>query len=73
MKTPHLDALSAESLVFERAYCSAPLCVPTRVSMYTGQWPHRNGVLVNGGSFVRFAIMRARRGCRVRRVHHCVR
>ncbi|MBI4024134.1 MAG: sulfatase-like hydrolase/transferase [Verrucomicrobia bacterium] len=51
VNTPHLDALSAEGLVFERAYCSTPLCVPTRVSMYTGQWPHTNGVLVNGGSF----------------------
>jgi len=47
--TPHLDALSEESIIFDRAYCSTPLCVPTRISMYTGKWPHTNGVIVNGG------------------------
>jgi arylsulfatase A-like enzyme len=47
--TPHLDALSRESIIFDQAYCSSPLCTPTRTSMYTGKWPHTNGAIVNGG------------------------
>jgi choline-sulfatase len=53
VQTPHLDAFSREAVIFDRAYCAAPLCKPTRVSMYTGQWPHNHGVLVNGGSLTR--------------------
>ena len=46
--TPNLDAFAEEATVFDRAYCACPLCVPTRTAMYTGQYPHRNGVVVNG-------------------------
>ncbi len=49
--TPHLDALAAESVVFDGAYCACPLCVPTRISMYTGKWPHTHGAIVNGHSY----------------------
>jgi len=48
VSTPNLDALSRESVVFDRAYCAAPLCVPTRCSMYTGKWPHTHGAITNG-------------------------
>lgn len=48
VRTPHLDALAEESIVFEQAYCATPLCGPTRVSMYTGKWPHVHGAIVNG-------------------------
>ena len=51
VQTPNLDALAEESVVFDHAYCSTPLCVPTRTSLATGKWPHTNGVIVNGGSF----------------------
>ncbi|MFO7898463.1 MAG: sulfatase-like hydrolase/transferase [Planctomycetota bacterium] len=46
--TPNLDAFAEEATVFDRAYCACPLCVPTRTAMYTGRYPHRNGVIVNG-------------------------
>lgn len=46
--TPHLDALAKECVIFDRAYCASPLCVPTRISMYSGQWPHTTGAIVNG-------------------------
>ena len=49
VRTPHLDALAAESVRFDGAYCATPLCVPTRASMYTGKWPHTHGAIVNGG------------------------
>ena len=48
VRTTALDALSEECVVFDRAYCAAPLCTPTRCAMYTGKWPHTNGAIVNG-------------------------
>lgn len=35
--TPHLDELARRGVVFERAYCNAPLCAPSRASMMTGK------------------------------------
>ena len=46
--TPNLDAFAEEATVFDRAYCACPLCVPTRTAIYTGMYPHRSGVVVNG-------------------------
>ncbi|MDP7133936.1 MAG: sulfatase-like hydrolase/transferase, partial [Planctomycetota bacterium] len=47
VRTPNLDALADESVVFENAYCATPLCTPTRVSMYTGKYPHVHGAVAN--------------------------
>ncbi len=46
-QTPSLDALAAESVVFDRHYTSCPLCVPARTSLATGRWPSKIGVIVN--------------------------
>ena len=35
-KTPHLNALAKKGMVFNRCYQSAPMCSPTRHSLYTG-------------------------------------
>lgn len=43
--TPHLDAMAAEGVRFDRFYASAPLCSPTRGSCLTGRYPFRFGVL----------------------------
>ncbi|HSS95127.1 MAG TPA: choline-sulfatase [Candidatus Dormibacteraeota bacterium] len=48
VKTPHLDRLAAEGVVFEHAYCSSPLCAPSRASFITGGLPSRIGVYDNG-------------------------
>jgi arylsulfatase A-like enzyme len=53
VRTPRLDELASQSVIFDRAYCSTPLCVPTRTSLATGKWPHTTGVIVNGGRFER--------------------
>src|SRR5436190_6667805 len=37
--TPNLDRLAREGVVFENAYCNAPLCVPSRMSMFSGRLP----------------------------------
>jgi arylsulfatase A-like enzyme len=43
-KTPHLDALAADSLRFDRFYAAAPVCSPTRGSALTGRHPFRYGI-----------------------------
>lgn len=40
-RTPVLDRLAAEGAAFDAAYCNAPLCVPSRMSMLTGRYAHR--------------------------------
>lgn len=42
--TPHLDALARGGVRFERAYCNAPVCTPSRQSFITGRLPHAVGV-----------------------------
>lgn len=34
--TPNIDSLAAEGVTFGRNYCNAPLCAPSRASMFTG-------------------------------------
>ena len=45
--TPHLDRLCAEGSYFERSYCPAPICVPSRMSMLTGVRPHEQTCWTN--------------------------
>ena len=47
VQTPHLDALAAQGVVFDNAYCTSPLCVPSRMSLLTGQHPYQNEVWTN--------------------------
>ena len=35
--TPNLDRLARDGVVFDNAYCNSPLCVPSRMSMFTGR------------------------------------
>lgn len=47
--TPHLDRLASGGARFPRAYCSDPVCVPSRFSMFTGRMPSAIGMRGNGG------------------------
>lgn len=40
-KTPHLDALSRESVRFTTAYSACTVCSPTRAALLTGKYPAR--------------------------------
>jgi len=40
-KTPELDRLAAQSLVFTQAYSACPVCSPSRAGLLTGQHPAR--------------------------------
>lgn len=50
-KTPNLDALAARGVVFENAYCTYPLCAPSRFSFMSGRLPSRIGAFDNGAEF----------------------
>jgi choline-sulfatase len=43
VRTPHLDALAAESTVCDRHFTVHPKCVPSRVAMITGRYAHIDG------------------------------
>ncbi|MEO8198757.1 MAG: sulfatase, partial [Thermoanaerobaculia bacterium] len=46
--TPHLDALAARGIVFERAYAIVPMTLPAHTAMFTGRLPAATGVRWNG-------------------------
>jgi arylsulfatase A-like enzyme len=50
-KTPNLDRLAARGVRFDRAYCSFPLCGPSRNSMLTGLYPNSTGIQANAQIF----------------------
>ena len=41
-RTPHVDALAQQGVLFETAWCT-PICTPTRVELLTGKYPFRTG------------------------------
>ena len=55
VKTPHLDALAASGIAFERAYVASPICAASRASMMTGLFPQQHGVVaLDQRSFARY-------------------
>jgi choline-sulfatase len=49
VRAPHLARLGEEGVVFERALCASPICVPSRASLLTGLLPSRTGAIDNAG------------------------
>lgn len=45
--TPNLDALAKRGMKFERCFQAAPMCSPTRHSIYTGLYPVKSGAYPN--------------------------
>src|ERR1700731_5060489 len=50
-RTPHIDPLAAQGVVFESFYCNSPLCAPSRFSFLAGQLPSRIGAYDNAAEF----------------------
>lgn len=50
-KTPNIDSLASQGLVFDRAYLGMAMCSPCRSELYTGRLPMRNGCAWNHGTF----------------------
>ena len=47
MKTPNLDHLAEGGIRYENAYSCQPVCGPARGAIFTGLFPHSNGVSTN--------------------------
>ncbi|MCP5111080.1 MAG: sulfatase-like hydrolase/transferase, partial [bacterium] len=45
-KTPHIDEIARNGIRFNRTYCQAPVCVPSRGSLITGVYPHAHGARI---------------------------
>ncbi len=68
-RTPNLDRLAGDGVLFERCFSNNPVCVPSRKSIFSGRFPHEHGSLTNGdGRHLEFdgtlADMMSRRGYR---------
>lgn len=47
VKTPNIDRLASRGTLFTEAYCPAPYCNASRMSVFTGRAPATTGVYVN--------------------------
>ncbi|MBI3971988.1 MAG: sulfatase-like hydrolase/transferase [Chloroflexi bacterium] len=47
VRTPHLENLAATGTLFRHAFTPYPVCVPARVALWTGRWPHLTGSRTN--------------------------
>ena len=50
VQTPHLDGLASEGVRFQNAYCSSPVCGPSRQSFLTGLYPHQISCWTNNSA-----------------------
>ena len=50
-KTPNLDRLAREGMLFRNCFCTNSICAPSRAVILTGKYSHVNGVINNGRRF----------------------
>lgn len=50
-RTPHLDALAKRGVLFTNAHCQAPICKPSRASIFSGLRPSTTGLYGNRPQF----------------------
>ncbi|MDH7571068.1 MAG: sulfatase-like hydrolase/transferase, partial [Armatimonadota bacterium] len=50
VRTPNLDRLVARGVAFTRAYCTSPICTPSRASFLTGRYPRTTRARWNGNT-----------------------
>jgi arylsulfatase A-like enzyme len=64
--TPNLDRFARQSVVFTNAVSNRPVSSPYRAMLFTGRYPHSNGVLSNCNSLTRPY------GCELRKTDRCL-
>jgi N-acetylglucosamine-6-sulfatase len=47
MKTPNIDRIGREGVLFTRGLVAMSLCAPSRACFLTGLYPHKNGIIGN--------------------------
>lgn len=47
IKTPNVDTLAQQGMLFRNAFTTTAMCTPSRSSLYTGLYPRRNGAHQN--------------------------
>jgi len=47
VKTPNLDRMAKEGMLFRRTHANTPVCCPARAILFTGTYPHVNGMIAN--------------------------
>jgi arylsulfatase A-like enzyme len=47
IETPNIDRIAREGMRFENAFCTNPLCSPSRATLLTGKYAHLNGMIMN--------------------------
>lgn len=47
VQTPNLDGIASEGVRFTNCVTTSPVCIPTRLSLATGLYPHNTGVWNN--------------------------
>ena len=57
IKTPNLDRLAAGGANFTHAFVQSPVCVPSRVSFFTGRYPHTHRNRVNYTPLARSEVL----------------
>jgi len=58
VRTPHVDRLARQGVIFDHAYCSASSCAPSRAAMFTGRnfWELGSGANLHGAVDRRFTV-----------------
>ena len=52
VKTPNMDRLAADGVMFLNSYCTSPVCGPARSSLITGCMPHETGRNINDNTSI---------------------
>lgn len=53
--TPHMDRLARGGVAFPNAFTVSPVCSPSKAALYTGRYPHANGLMANTVDYMRRA------------------
>lgn len=50
-KTPNIDRIAKNAVIFDKTYTPFPLCAPARAAFWTSRYPHETHVLSNGRKY----------------------
>jgi arylsulfatase A-like enzyme len=47
VRTPHLDRLASQGVLFRNTFANTPVCCPARANILTGKYAHKSGMVAN--------------------------